>query len=159
MYHTAPSSSNFTNGRFSPGFGDKVQALMGNLFIKYSPVNGVSFESFTTLEQVKERSASEKELRDANQFVTDLVIRFGANEQFYVGGRYNVLKADMAAVGSTPAYKADINRTAIAAGWYMTKNIMAKVEYVKQNYDGFPANSIYSDAQFDGLTLTGSIAF
>ncbi|MDD4696211.1 MAG: hypothetical protein PHR52_01605 [Fermentimonas sp.] len=88
-----------------------------------------------------------------------MVVRFGADEQFYVGGRYNVLKADMTSVGETPAYKADINRTAIAAGWYMTKNVMAKIEYVKQNYDGFPSNSIYSDAQFDGLTLAGSIAF
>jgi len=159
MYHAAPSSSTFTNGRFNPGFGDKVSALMGNLFLKYSPVSGVSFESFTTLEQAKGRTASEADLRKANQFVTDLVVRFGADEQFYVGGRYNTLKADMAAAGSAPAYTADISRTAIAAGWYMTKNIMAKVEYVKQNYDGFPDSSIYSDAQFDGLTLAGSIAF
>lgn len=159
MYHVAPSSSTFANGRFNPGFGDKVKALMGNLFLKYSPVNGVSFESFTTLEQVKGRSASERDLRNANQFVTDLVVRFGADEQFYIGGRYNVLKADIATVGSTPAYKADIRRTAIAAGWYMTKNVMAKVEYVKQNYEDFPSSSIYSDAQFDGLTLAGSIAF
>ena len=159
MYHAAPSSSTFSNGRFNPGFGDKVSALMGNLFLKYSPVNGVSFESFTTLEKAKGRTAAEQDLRDADQFVTDLVVRFGADEQFYVGGRYNVLKADMAAVENTPAYKADISRTAIAAGWYMTKNVMAKVEYVKQNYDGFPSNSIYSDAQFDGLTLAGSIAF
>lgn len=159
MYHVAPGTSAYTNGRFSPGFGDKVKAVMGNLFLKYSPADGVSFESFTTLEQAKGRSTSESELRDANQFVTDLVVRFGANEQFYVGGRYNVLKADMASAGETPAYKADINRTAIAAGWYMTKNIMAKVEYVKQNYDGFPTNSIYSDAEFNGLTLAGSIAF
>ncbi len=115
MYHAAPSSATFTNGRFNPGFGDKVEAVMGNLFLKYSPVSGVSFESFTTLEQAKGRTAGEKELRDANQFVTDLVVRFGADEQFYVGGRYNVLKADMAAVGNTPAYKADISRTAIAA--------------------------------------------
>lgn len=87
------------------------------------------------------------------------MVRFGADEQFYVGGRYNTLKADMAAAGSAPAYTADISRTAVAAGWYMTKNIMAKVEYVKQNYDGFPDNSIYSDAQFDGLMVAGSIAF
>lgn len=159
MYHVAPSSSTFTNGRFNPGFGDKVSALMGNLFLKYSPVSGVSLESFTTLEQAKGRTASEADLRKANQFVTDLVVRFGADEQFYVGGRYNTLTADMAAAGSTPAYTADITRTALAAGWYMTKNIMAKVEYVKQNYDGFPDSSIFSDAQFDGLMVAGSIAF
>jgi len=159
MYHDAPGSSNFTNGRFNPGFGDKVEALMGNLFLKYSPLNGVSIESFTTVEQAKGRKASEANSRTADQFVTDLVIRFGSDEQFYVGGRYNTLKAEMAEAGTIPAYKANIDRVAIAAGWYMTKNIMAKVEYVKQNYDGFPGSSIYSDAQFDGLTLAGSIAF
>jgi len=159
MYHDAPGSANFTNGRFNPGFGDKVEALMGNLFLKYSPMNGISFESFTTVEQAKGRKSSEENLRTADQFVTDLVVRFGTDEQFYVGGRYNTLKADMAAAGTTPAYTADINRVAIAAGWFMTKNILAKVEYVKQNYDGFPDNNIYSDAQFDGLTLAGSIAF
>lgn len=159
MYHDAPGSSNFTNGRFNPGFGDKVEALMGNLFLKYSPLNGVSIESFTTVEQAKGRKASEANSRTADQFVTDLVIRFGSDEQFYVGGRYNTLKAEMAEAGTIPAYKANIDRVAIAAGWYTTKNIMAKVEYVKQNYDGFPGSSIYSDAQFDGLTLAGSIAF
>ncbi len=159
MYHVAPSSTAFTNGRFNPGLTDKVGAVMGNLFLQYSPMNGVSFESFTTLEQAKGRSASEADVRKANQFVTDLLVRFGSDEQFYVGGRYNMLKADMASAGSTPAYTADISRTAIAAGWYMTRNIMAKVEYVTQNYEGFPDNSIYADAQFDGLMVAGSIAF
>lgn len=159
MYHDAPGSANFTNGRFNPGFGDKVEALMGNLFLKYSPISGISFESFTTVEQAKGRKPSEEKMRSADQFVTDLVVRFGTNEQFYVGGRYNSLKADMAAAGTTPAYTADINRVAFAGGWYMTKNIMAKVEYVKQKYNGFPDNNIYSDAQFDGLTFAGSIAF
>ncbi len=159
MYHVAPGTSAYTNGRFNPGFGDKVQAVMGNLFLKYTLVNGVSLESFTTLENAQGRSASEKDMRAANQFVTDLVVRFGAEEQFYVGGRYNAFNAEMAAAGSTPAYKANISRTAIAAGWFMTKNVMAKLEYVKQNYNDFPSNSIYSDAQFNGLTLAGSIAF
>ena len=36
---------------------------------------------------------------------------------------------------------------------------MAKVEYVKQNYDGFAAGSINDGAEFNGLSLQGSIAF
>jgi hypothetical protein len=35
MYHAAPGTSTFSNGRFNPGFGDKVEAVMGNLFLKY----------------------------------------------------------------------------------------------------------------------------
>jgi len=53
----------------------------------------------------------------------------------------------------------DINRVAIAAGWYMTKNVMAKIEYVNQKYNGFPTRSIQDGAEFNGLTLQGSIAF
>lgn len=57
------------------------------------------------------------------------------------------------------AYTADISRVAIGAGWFMTKNVMAKVEYVKQNYDGFPTGTIQDGAEFNGLTIQGSIAF
>ena len=83
-----------------------------------------------------------------------------ADEDFYVGARYNTMKADMgAAQGEPNHYEVDINRVAIAAGWYMTKNVMAKIEYVNQKYNGFPARSIQDGAEFNGLTLQGSIAF
>ncbi|MHB9055288.1 MAG: hypothetical protein ACYC2P_03925 [Paludibacteraceae bacterium] len=159
MYNAGPGTGTAFNGRYNPGFGDKVGAVMGNLFLKYTPMSGLSLESFTTLEQVKGRTTTEPEGRKANQFATDLVVRFGSNEDFFVGGRYNTLSADVAKAGATPAYVADINRVAISAGWYMTKNIMAKVEYVKQNYNGFPTGSIYNGGEFNGLTLQGSIAF
>ncbi|MEA5045454.1 MAG: hypothetical protein VB075_12935, partial [Petrimonas sp.] len=138
----------------------KVAAVMGNIFLKFSPVQGLSLESFTTLENAGGRDASEPDVRKSNQFVTDLVVRFGTNENFYVGGRYNTIKADMgAAQGKPNHYEAGIDRVAIAAGWYMTKNVMAKIEYVNQKYNGFPAKSIQDGAKFNGLTLQGSIAF
>ncbi|HCA99051.1 MAG TPA: hypothetical protein DEP22_04005, partial [Porphyromonadaceae bacterium] len=121
---------------------------------------GFSLESFTTLENAGGRGANEPDVRKSNQFVTDLVVRFGADEDFYVGARYNTMKADMgAAQGEPNHYEVDINRVAIAAGWYMTKNVMAKIEYVNQKYNGFPARSIQDGAEFNGLTLQGSIAF
>ncbi|HBK94566.1 MAG TPA: hypothetical protein DDZ69_06070, partial [Porphyromonadaceae bacterium] len=64
------SNANFTNGRFNPGFGDKVAAVMGNLFLKFSPVQGFSLESFTTLENAGGRGANEPDVRKSNQFVT-----------------------------------------------------------------------------------------
>lgn len=159
-YHAAPSTSTYTNGRFNPGFSDKVLALMGNLFLKYSPKSGLSFESFSTIEQAKGRSMTEPGGRKANQFTTDLVVRFGPCENFYIGARYNTLGADLAGTSADEPYvKIDINRTAFAAGWYMTRNIMAKVEYVTQKYNGFPSENILNGAKFNGLTLQGSIAF
>ena len=31
-----------------------------------------------------------------------------------------------------------VDRTSFAAGWYITKNVMFKAEYVTQNYKGYP---------------------
>ena len=157
MYSTPVGTSTYANGRFSPGFSHQVSALMGNIFLKYSPTDNLSLESFTTIESASGRAVNVADPRKANQFVTDLVVRFGANEDFFVGGRYNTLKAEMGA--GAAAYTADINRVAIGAGWFMTKNVMAKLEYVKQNYNGFPTGSIQDGAEFNGLTLQGSIAF
>ncbi len=160
MYSTGPGTGTYANGRFNPGFRNKVAAAMGNLFLKYTPVQGFSIESFSTFENAGGSAASEPDKRKSSQFVTDLVFRFGADENFYIGGRYNTMKADMGAAKDKPGhYEIDINRVAVAAGWYMTKNIMAKVEYVKQKYNGFPTGSINDGAEFDGLTLQGSIAF
>lgn len=159
MYVAAPGTGTAFNGRYNPGITDKVAAGMGNLFVKYTPVAGVSFESFTTLERVKGRSMAEKDERTAKQFATDLVVRFGSNENFFIGGRYNTLKAEVAKTTTVPAYTADINRLAFSAGWFMTKNIMAKVEYVDQKYKGFPANSLYDKGKFSGLSAEAAIAF
>ena len=130
---------------------------MGNIFLKYSPTDNLSLESFTTIERASGRAVTVADSRKANQFVTDLVVRFGNDVNFFVGGRYNTQKVDMGAGNN--AYTADINRVAIGAGWFMTKNVMAKLEYVKQNYNGFPTGSIQDGAEFNGLTLQGSIAF
>lgn len=120
----------------------------------------MALESFTTLENAGGRGANEPDMRKANQFATDLVVRFGSDENFYVGGRYNTVKAEMGAAAGEPGhYEAEINRVAIAAGWYMTKNVMTKVEYVNQKYNGFPAGSIQDGARFNGVMLQGSIAF
>jgi hypothetical protein len=156
MSNVAPGTGNAFNGRYNPGFGDKLGAAMGNLFLKYNITENVAIETFTTLEQAKGRSMVEKNERTANQFAQDLIIRFGANENFFIGGRYNTLKADVAA--ATP-YQIDINRVAVSAGWYMSKNIMAKIEYVNQKYNGFQTSSIFNNGEFHGLSAQAAIAF
>lgn len=41
----------------------------------------------------------------------------------------------------------------------MTKNILAKAEYVNQKYDGYPTTSIYNGGQFKGYVIEAAIAF
>ncbi len=172
MHYATPGTSNFTNGRFTPGFTDKITGLMGNLFVKY---NGL--EWFTTLESLSGRSRLESTgSRNASQIATDLVYRFGKNENFWVGAKYNransqmYLANDLPAVdasGNLPAFEAsqkgmydiNIDRLAFSAGWFITKNVMTKVEYVNQTYNGFKYNHINSDGKFNGLVVQAVVGF
>lgn len=147
----ALTTSTFTSGRLNPGFGDKVTSMMGNLFVKYG-----GLESFTTIESANGRGRTETTgERSANQFVTDLVYRFGGNEDFWVGARYNI--ANVRLIGY--AEDVTVDRLAVSAGWFVTKNIMAKLEYVTQNYDGFANTDIRNGGKFSGLALQAVVGF
>ncbi len=150
----ALTTSTFTSGRLNPGFGDKVTALMGNLFVKFG-----GLESFTTLESASGRGRTEvipaDGQRKAGQFATDLLYRFGKNENLWLGARYNVANARLAGYNDDVT----INRIAISAGWFVTKNLLAKLEYVKQNYQGFNSNDIRNGGQFNGIALQAVVGF
>ncbi len=140
----------FTNGRYNPGLTDKLTTSMVNLFVKYKPMEWLAVESFSTYEMAKGRDSKELVERAATQIASDLVIRFGKEENFFVGARYNKVDADVAAVtavtavpytlnaangqitgktavAATPATAIGIDRIAVSAGWFLTKNVMAKV--------------------------------
>jgi hypothetical protein len=175
MYNAAPGTGTAFGGRFNPSLTDKLTTFMGNLFLKYNLSDAISVESFTTLESAKGRKPSEKLERKADQFATDLVLRFGKAENFFVGARYNTVSADVAAAaGATPttttattttlspvaAYKIGIDRLAISGGWYVTKNIMAKVEYANQKYSDVPnVNYILNGYEFHGISAEAVISF
>ncbi len=192
MYNAAPGTTTAFGGRYNPGLSDRLTTFMGNLFLKYNLTDGLAVESFTTLEAASGAKASEATNRTANQFATDLVLRLGKSEQFFVGARFNTVTADVASVyipevvgvtavpftlnpatgaivgkkgitavpaSTIPGYSIGINRLAISAGWYVTKNIMAKVEYVNQTYTGFPAETINAGAEFHGLSAEAVLSF
>jgi hypothetical protein len=150
----AATAAEAFSGRFNPGFSDKIGALMGNVFLK---VGG--FEWFTTLESSKGRAKAETSERKATQFVSDVVYRFGGSENFWVGARYNTVKATLLNVATATPYDVKFDRTAFSAGWYVTKNIMAKAEYVTQNYKDFLPTDIRSDAKFHGLVIEAVVGF
>ncbi len=54
---------------------------------------------------------------------------------------------------------ASITRNAFAAGYFFTKNILLKAEYVKQKYNGFPTNNLYNGGKFDGLVVEAVVCF
>jgi len=141
---------NFTSGRVNPGFSNEIHAFMGNVFLKYK-----GLEFFGTAENATGRTAAETSKRWATQFAGDVIYRFPENTQnFWLGIRYNTLKADLAGIGDVT-----VNRTAGSFGWFLTRNIMMKAEYVSQEYLNYPNTNILNGGKFNGIMLEASIGF
>ena len=146
----ASTSGNFTSGRINPGQTDNITALVFNPFIKYK-----GLELFGNIEQTKGKAANENADRTWNQVGFDAVYRFGSMERFYFAGRYNKVDGTLAGSG----LDISIDRVQIGGGWFISKNILAKLEYVSQNYKGFAATDIRNGGKFNGLMLEGVIGF
>ncbi|MEO6732616.1 MAG: hypothetical protein ABIN01_15455 [Ferruginibacter sp.] len=138
------------SGRLNPGFSKKVNAIMLNGFLK---VKGV--ELYGTYENAKGRTKAEATERKMNQLSADFVYRFGNAENLYIGARYNTVKAQLA--GITNDVKVD--RTSLAAGWFVTKNVLMKGEYVVQNYKDFPTSDYRSGGKFKGFVVEAVVGF
>ncbi|MDR3715249.1 MAG: hypothetical protein P4L51_20750 [Puia sp.] len=139
------------SGRFNPGFSEAVTTFMVNPFLKYK-----GLELFGTYENAKGRTISEFTKRQATQYAADLVYRFPAHtENFWIGVRYNTVTA------AVQGYARDItiNREVASAGWFLTRNIMLKAEYVNQVYKNYPDTDILNGGKFYGTMLEASIAF
>ena len=165
-------TGNAFGGRFNPGFRDNVTTFMINPFLKFS-----GLEVFGTFEFAKGSSslengegntwnagqALEVDDRKANQTAIEALYRFGKRENVYIGARYNKVTATIP-FGQTAANQgtlSDINidRTSIGAGWFVTRNILLKGEYVNQNYGGYPTTDKFFGGNFKGVVFQGAISF
>ncbi|MFL0685754.1 MAG: hypothetical protein ACK4SF_13295 [Algoriphagus aquaeductus] len=146
----ATPTAQFTSGRINPGQTDNITATVLNPFIKFK-----GLEFFGNFEKSKGRAANETVDRTWNQLGADLVYRFGAADKFYLAGRYNKVEGKLAGSG----LDVSLDRTQIGGGWFISKNILAKLEYVTQNYNGFAANDIRNGGKFNGLMIEGVIGF
>jgi hypothetical protein len=147
----ATADGNFRSGRYNPQFSQQVASLMINPFVKYRGV-----ELFATYEIAKGRTIVEPEQRTARQYGVDVIYRFpAAREQFWVAGRYNSLSAEMPA----NPQEVKIDRVVASAGWFLTRNIMLKGEYVSQLYKDFAPTDIRSGGGFDGFMMEAVVGF
>jgi hypothetical protein len=145
----ARAGDDFRTGRYNPSFGDELSLFMGNVFLKYQ-----GFELFGIVESGSGKSSNEATTRNYTHIATDLVYRIGKNENVYVGGRYNTVKAD-----DISGVEVTINRMQFGAGWFITKNVLAKVEYVNQDYKDFAATSRFADGKFNGIMVEAVVGF
>jgi hypothetical protein len=139
----------FRSGRINPGLDNEITAFMLNPFLKYK-----SFELFGIYEVASGKKSDEAEERTWNQYSGELIYRFGKDEDLYVSGRYNVVDGRL-----ETGEDVDVQRLQLAAGWFLTRNILAKVEYMNQDYNGYPVADIHHRGKFSGLMLEAVISF
>jgi hypothetical protein len=137
------------SGLINPGFKNKVTALQVNPFVQFRGV-----ELFGVIERAEGRASTEAADRRWNQYALDAVYRF-ASDKLFVGARYN--KAQGSLVGITGDVGA--KRVQVGGGWFILPGLLAKAEYVKQTYFGYPPANVKNGGRFDGLMLEGVVAF
>ncbi len=141
-------------GRFNPRF-KKLTAMQINPFIKFK-----GFEFFGIYEMASgSNETTEPTITKEGSFTqlaAEVVYRFGQNEKFYVAGRYNTVQGKGI---ESAANDSEINRLNIGGGWFLTKNIVTKVEYVNQQYTGDAWSGRFAGAEFNGFNIEAAISF
>jgi hypothetical protein len=137
------------SGSVQSKMGNMVTAFVVNPFVKYR-----GLELFGNAETMTGAGAAELRRRTLRQYAGDALYRF-AGDQLYVGGRYNVVK------GQLPGIPNDITvtRTQFGGGWYVTPNVLSKLEVVTQRYSNFPTTDIRNGGRFKGVMIEGVVAF
>ena len=143
------NSGEFRIPRFDPGFSNELTSIMINPFVRYG---GIEF--FGVIETSSGKARAEEDRRNFQQYAADLLYRFGNNDNFYIGGRYNLVTGETNAGDDI-----DITRFNVGGGWFMTKNVLTKVEYVNQKYEGFSGDSVFNGGEFSGLMIEAVISF
>jgi hypothetical protein len=163
------------SGRINPLFSDRTQGFMLNGFVKAG-----GLELFGTYETGKGRQAAQvgtgsgaPEDRGFNQFAGDVVYRIGAKENLFVGARYNKVTLDniwnTGVKGNVDPMKnqiiseVNLDRFALAGGWFLTRNVLLKAEYVIQNYNDYDRTSVpknqFAKGKFSGYVVEAVVGF
>ena len=146
----ATESAQKDSGMLQPGFSNRVTAFQMNPFVKYR-----GLELFGVVERAKGGTNAESIDRTWHQYALDTVYRFLPDQQLFVGARYNKAKGQIVGIPNDVG----ANRWQLSGGWFITANVLAKVEYVNQKYFGYPATNIKNGGKFNGLMAEGTIAF
>ncbi len=151
LFTLADGTSNDFDGRINPGLNSKLTSFVVNPFIKFQ-----GLEFMGTFENASGKAANDGDnTRSWTQLGAELLYRFGTNENFYVAARYNSASGELA--GSTD--KVSVNRINVGAGWFLTENVLTKLEYVTQSYNDYPAGDKYDGANFNGINIEAVVAF
>jgi len=142
------NTSNNWSGNIVPFFGSNVAAVVVNPFIKFRDV-----ELFGNFETATGGAATEND-RTWRQSAVDVVYRLGGDHA-YIAGRWNTANGKLPAITDAVS----VTRLQFGGGLFITDNILAKLEYVRQTYADFPTTDVRHGGSFKGLMLQGAVLF
>ena len=151
------------NGRINPNLRN-LTAIQINPFVKFMGLEFFGVYEIATGFAAGAEFGKEDlyEKGTYTQMGVELLYRFGNNEKFYFGGRYNTVtgKDSYLKTATQPADKT-VSRINVGGGWFITPNIVTKVEYVQQKYDEnwTGGSGTLNDSQFNGLMIEAVIGF
>jgi hypothetical protein len=147
---TSTEAAQAWSGAMQPGLKNSIHAYVMNPFVQF---RGLEF--FGNFERAKGRAATETANRTWNQNVGEVVYRFLPDQRLFVAARYNTVKGQLT-VGTPDV---SVKRTQIGGGWFITPNLLTKLEYVNQKYLDFPVTDIRNGGRFKGFMVEGAVAF
>ena len=136
------------SGAIQSGMRNNVTAVVVNPFVK---VGGAEF--FGNVETMTGAAAGETN-RTLRQLVGEGLYRF-AGDKLYLGGRVNSVHGELQGIANDISVK----RYQAGGGWFVTPNVLSKIEFVRQTYENFPATDIRSGGKFQGFMIEGVVAF
>ncbi|MFL5527101.1 MAG: hypothetical protein ACJ79I_11815 [Gemmatimonadaceae bacterium] len=147
---TSTETAQAWSGAIQPGLKNSIHSWVVNPFLQFK-----GLEVFGNVERAKGRAATETDNRTWKQNVGEVVYRFFPDQRLYVAARYNTVKGQLT-VG-TPDVK--VNRSQFGGGWFITPNVLTKLEFVNQKYLDFPTTDIRNGGKFKGFMVEGVVAF
>jgi hypothetical protein len=147
---TSTESAQAWSGAMQPGLKNSIHSFVVNPFLQYK-----GLELFGNIERAKGRAAGETDNRTWKQNVGEVVYRFLPDQRIYVAARYNTVKGQLT-VGTPDV---TVKRTQVGGGWFLTPNILTKLEFVNQKYLNFPTADIRNGGKFKGFMVEGVVAF
>lgn len=134
------ADDNFRSGRWSPGSGQvDMTSLMANAYVQFH-----GLEVFGIYEDMK--GVKNGNDQHYTQTAVQALYRIGS---FYFGGRYNNVSDNN---------ESTVTRTNFGGGWNMLSNVLVKLDYVNQDYEGVAHGDI-DGGNFKGLVVEAAISF
>jgi hypothetical protein len=136
-----------------PSYADLSIAKF-DTFVKYNDTEFYGTLEFADSDKAYSGGAEVDNQKELMHYAVGLVQRF-AGDKLYAAARY-----ENATVESPGTADEELTQYQLGLGWFLSKNAVAKIEYIKQERENISAAQHTTDsAEFDGFMISTALSF